>query len=86
MDETSNPQDPLRAEIEHVKETADALRATTEAKPEQFQDVVENAWADARSLTQRWQTEVETYVRQNPTKAVFTALGLGFVLSRTFRK
>jgi hypothetical protein len=81
MDETSNPQDPLRAEIEHVKETADNLHEATE-----FQDVVKNAWADARSLTQRWQKEVETYVRQNPTKAVFTALGLGFVLSRTFRK
>jgi ElaB/YqjD/DUF883 family membrane-anchored ribosome-binding protein len=86
MDETSNPQDPLRAEIEHVKETADNLHAATEAKAEQFQDVVENAWSDAGSLTQRWQTEVETYVRQNPTKAVFMALGLGFVLSRMFRK
>jgi ElaB/YqjD/DUF883 family membrane-anchored ribosome-binding protein len=38
------------------------------------------------SLTQKWQTEVETYVRQNPIKAVFVALALGLVLSRMFRK
>lgn len=86
MDETTNPQDPLQAAIEQVKETAGNLHSTTEAKAEPFQDVVENAWSDARSLAQRWQTEVETCVRQNPTKAVFMALGLGFVLSRTFRK
>ena len=86
MDETSNPQDPMQAAKEHVKETADNLHAATEAKAEQFKDVVENACSDAGSLTQKWQTEVETYVRQNPIKAVFVALALGLVLSRMFRK
>jgi ElaB/YqjD/DUF883 family membrane-anchored ribosome-binding protein len=86
MDETIAHQDPLRAAIAQAKETADNLRAATEGQLKQFQNEVENAWSDSRSLTQRWKTEVETYVRQNPTKAVFIALVLGFVLSRMCRK
>jgi ElaB/YqjD/DUF883 family membrane-anchored ribosome-binding protein len=33
-----------------------------------------------------WQAEGEAYVRANPTKSVFMALGLGLVLGLTLRK
>jgi ElaB/YqjD/DUF883 family membrane-anchored ribosome-binding protein len=32
------------------------------------------------------QDDGEQYVRENPTKAVFTALGVGFVLGLIFRR
>jgi ElaB/YqjD/DUF883 family membrane-anchored ribosome-binding protein len=33
-----------------------------------------------------FQEDTEQYVRENPTKAVFTALGIGFVLGLIFRR
>jgi ElaB/YqjD/DUF883 family membrane-anchored ribosome-binding protein len=85
MDETHS-QDRVRAAKEHLKEAADDLHAATKAKAAEFQNVVEDAWSDAQSRAQTWQTEIGAYVRQNPTKAVFMALGVGFVLSRRLWK
>jgi len=33
-----------------------------------------------------FQDDAEQYVRENPTKAVVTALGIGFVLGMIFRR
>jgi ElaB/YqjD/DUF883 family membrane-anchored ribosome-binding protein len=85
MDET-NPQDPVQAAKEHVKEAADNLHSAGKAKAAQFQNVVEDAWSDAQSRAQTWQTQINTYIQQNPTKAVCMALGVGFVLSRRLWK
>jgi len=78
--------DPVQAVKDGVKKAAENLHASTEAKAAQFQDAAENAWSDAQSRAKTWQTEVESFVRQNPTKAVLMALGFGFVLSRRFWK
>ena len=75
----TDQQDPVQAAKEHVKAAADNLHSATKAKAEQFQNVVEDAWSDAQSRAQTWQTEIGTYVQQNPAKAVFMALGIGFV-------
>jgi ElaB/YqjD/DUF883 family membrane-anchored ribosome-binding protein len=81
MDET-NPLDPIQAANEQVKGVADALHSAAEARASQFQNVAE----DVRSRAQSWQTEIAKYIQQNPTKAVFMALGVGFVLSRRLGK
>ena len=78
--------DPVQAVKDGVKKAAENLHASAEAKAAQFQDAAEDAWSDAQSRAKTWQTEVESYVRQNPTKAVLMALGFGFVLSRRFWK
>jgi YD repeat-containing protein len=44
------------------------------------------AWGDATSRVRTFQEDAEDYVRENPTKAVFTALGIGFVLGLIFRR
>jgi hypothetical protein len=80
MDET-NPLDPVQAAKEQVEGVADDLHSAAEAKAAQFQNVVE----DVRSWAQSWHT-VAKYIQQNPTKAVFMALGVGFVLSRRLGK
>ena len=46
----------------------------------------EQAWGDATSRVRTFQEDAEQYVRENPTKAVFTALGIGFVLGLIFRR
>ncbi len=43
-------------------------------------------WDDARRRVRSFQDESKQYVRDNPTKAVFTALGVGFLLGFTFRR
>jgi ElaB/YqjD/DUF883 family membrane-anchored ribosome-binding protein len=85
MDET-NPQDRAQAGTEHLKGAADDLRSATKATATQFQHVVEDAWSDAQSRAKTWQTEIGAYIQQNPTKAVFMAIGTGFVLSRRLWK
>jgi ElaB/YqjD/DUF883 family membrane-anchored ribosome-binding protein len=86
MEEKINPQDHVQAAKDSVKEAAENLHASAEAKAAQFQGAAENAWSDAQSRGKTWQAEVESYVRQNPTKAVLMALGLGFVLSHRLWK
>ena len=86
MEEKINPQDPVQSARDSVKKAAENLHASAEAKAAQFQDAAENAWSDAQSRAKTWQAEVESYVRQNPTKAVLMALGFGFVLSRRLWK
>ena len=46
----------------------------------------EEAWGDARTRARTFQDDAEQYVRENPTKAIFTALGVGFVLGLIFRR
>ncbi len=46
----------------------------------------EQAWDDAKDRVKTVQKDAEQYVRKNPTKAVFTALGIGFVLGLIFRR
>ena len=59
-----------------------AVHSAMKAKAAQFRNVVEDAWSDAQSRAQTWQTEIGAYIQQNPTKTVFMALGDGFLLSR----
>jgi ElaB/YqjD/DUF883 family membrane-anchored ribosome-binding protein len=46
----------------------------------------EAAWGDASDRARTFQQDAEQYVRENPTKAVVTALGIGFVLGMIFRR
>ena len=87
MDETNpNALDPVRAAKENVKGVADDLQSAAEAKAGQLQNVVEGAYSDVRSQAQSWQTQAAKYIQENPTKAFFIALGVGFVLSRRLGK
>ena len=40
----------------------------------------ERPWDDARDRVRTFREDANQIVRENPTKAVFTALGIGFVL------
>ena len=44
------------------------------------------AWDDAQDRVRTFQEDGEQYIRDNPTKAVFTALGIGFILGLIFRR
>jgi ElaB/YqjD/DUF883 family membrane-anchored ribosome-binding protein len=44
----------------------------------------ERTWDDARDRVRTFREDANQIVRENPTKAVFTALGIGFVLGLIF--
>ena len=88
MDEHQNPEetvgkDHLRAAAGDLKETASAkaedIRQAAGQKADELRGATESAWSDARS-------KGEAYVRDNPTKAVLIALGLGLLLGLLLRK
>lgn len=70
----------------HVRAAADDLRSAAGAIAEDYRGRAEQAWGDARDRARTFQEDSEQYVRENPTKAVFTALGVGFILGLIFRR
>ena len=65
---------------------ADDLKSAAGAMAGEYRDKAEQVWGDARDRARTLQEDGEQFVRENPTKAVFTALGIGFVLGLIFRR
>jgi ElaB/YqjD/DUF883 family membrane-anchored ribosome-binding protein len=79
-------QSKLESSKTHARQAADDLRSAAGAVANDYRDRAEQAWGDARDRVRTFQEDAEQYVRENPTKAVVTALGLGFVLGMIFRR
>ena len=78
----TDPSDKRQSTCTHEPEAAKDLKATAGA----ITGKVEQTWDDARDRARTFQEDSKQYVRENPTKAVFTALGIGFVLGLIFRR
>ena len=65
---------------------ADALREAAQSKAQELRGTAESAWSDASSQAKSWQAEGEAFVRDNPSKAVLIALGVGLLLGSLLRK
>lgn len=80
----------VRAAAEDFKSAAgvvaDEWKSVAGAKAEEYRGKAEQAWDDARERARTLQEDGEQYIRENPTKAVFTALAIGFVLGLIFRR
>lgn len=70
----------------HVRAAADDLRSAATTIAEDYRGRAEEAWMQARDRARTFQEDGEQYIRENPTKAVFTALGVGFILGLIFRR
>src|SRR5437868_849558 len=82
---TADAQNKLQSSREHARKAADDLKSAAGAFAEEYRGKAEQAWGDARSRARTFQEDAEQYVRENPTRAVFTALGIGFVVGLIFR-
>ena len=83
---TDDAQNKLQSSREHARKAAEDLKSAAGAFAEEYRGKAEQAWGDARSRVRTFQEDAEQYVRENPTKAIFTALGIGFVLGLIFRR
>jgi len=70
----------------HAHKAAEDVRAAADAMTDEYLGRAEGIWDDARDRVRSFQGDSEQYVRENPTKAVFAALGAGFLLGFTFRR
>jgi len=86
--------DDLRAAAEaKARELRDAaesktreFRETAESKAREFRSQAEQTYGDTAARVRTFQEDSETYIRQNPLKAVATAAAAGFVLGMLFRR
>ena len=82
------PQAAEKAErgVTHVRKAADDFRSVAGEMADEDRGRAEEVWDDALHRVRSFQDDSKQYVRENPTKAVFTALGVGFVLGFIFRR
>jgi ElaB/YqjD/DUF883 family membrane-anchored ribosome-binding protein len=97
MDKHQNPEeavesgkDHLRAAAGNLKEAASAkvekIRHAAEQKAEELRSATQNKAQELKGTAESWQAEGHAYIRDNPTKSVLIALGLGVLLGLLFRK
>ena len=79
-------QSKLESSRTHARRAAEDLKSAAASMAEDYRDKATHAWDDAKVRVRTLQEDGEDYVRENPVKAVATALGVGFVLGLIFRR
>ena len=72
--------------VTHARKAAEDLRSAAGAMADEYRERGKEVWDDAVHRVRSFQDDSQQYVRANPTKAVVTALGVGFVLGLVFRR
>jgi ElaB/YqjD/DUF883 family membrane-anchored ribosome-binding protein len=82
------PEAEVKAEqgVKQARKAAEDLRSSASAVADQYRSRVEEILDDALDRIRSLQDDSQQYVRDNPTKAVCIALGVGFVLGLIFRR
>ena len=83
-----SPQARQKAErgATHARKAAEDLGSVAGAVANKYLGRAEEVWDNACDRVRDFQDDSKQYVRKNPSKAVFTALGVGFVLGLIFRR
>ena len=72
--------------VTHTRKAAQELRSAAGAMADEYRERGKEVLDDALHRVRSFQDDSKQYVRENPTKAVFTALGVGLVLGLIFRR
>jgi len=72
--------------VTHPRKAAENLRSAAAATADEYRGRAEGVLDDALHRVRSFQDDGKQYVRDNPTKAVCTALAVGFVLGLIFRR
>ena len=70
---------------EEAWHTAEESKSATPAVAQNYAEKASTVFDEAKERVRTLREDGEDYVRKNPTKAVFTALGVGFVLALIYR-
>jgi ElaB/YqjD/DUF883 family membrane-anchored ribosome-binding protein len=83
---SSGAQNKLESSKTHARRAAADLKSAASTMAGDYRDKATQAWGDAKVRVRTLQEDGEDYIRENPMKAVLTALGIGFVLGLIFRR
>jgi ElaB/YqjD/DUF883 family membrane-anchored ribosome-binding protein len=98
MNESYTPFEPQGSQAVDKASTTDAssetkmgpatedLKTAARATVNEYRSKAEQAWGDAQERVRSLHKESEQYVRENPTRAIFSVLGIGFLLGIIFRR
>ena len=82
----SSPQNkPAHGEREAWRSTPEDMKSTVTAVAQDYSDKAGKALDEAKQRVRTLREDGEDYVRKNPMKTVFTALGVGFMLGVIFK-
>jgi ElaB/YqjD/DUF883 family membrane-anchored ribosome-binding protein len=81
----SSPQTERTHGDEEAWHTAEESKSATPAVAQDYAEKASAVFDEAKERVRTLREDGEDYVRKNPTKAVFTALGVGFVLALIYR-
>jgi ElaB/YqjD/DUF883 family membrane-anchored ribosome-binding protein len=71
---------------ERAVESAQHFRETAVQKASALKTTATEQWDDTRVRAKELHVTAEDYIRQNPTKCVLSALGLGFLIGLIVRR
>lgn len=71
---------------EVAAEKACAFKTTATDKAQHLRESATEQWQDTRVKAREFQITAEDYIRQNPTKCVLSALGVGFLIGLILRR
>jgi ElaB/YqjD/DUF883 family membrane-anchored ribosome-binding protein len=83
---TTGAENKFESSKTHAKRAAADLKEATTAVAEDYRDKAAQAWDDAKVRVRTLREDGADYVRENPMRAVFATLGIGFVLGWIFRR
>jgi ElaB/YqjD/DUF883 family membrane-anchored ribosome-binding protein len=79
-------ENKLESTQEQAQRAAAALESATAKVAEDYRDKAEESWDKTKKRVRTWQEDGEEYVRENPMKAIFAALGIGLALGLMVRR
>lgn len=71
---------------ETATEKATALKSAATERAQHIKESATEQWQDTRVKAKELHVTAEDYIRQNPTKCVVSALGLGFLVGLIVRR
>ena len=82
----SQVEEKAKRGMTHTRKAAQDLGSAAGAMADEYRERGKEVLDDALHRVRSFQDDSKQYVRENPTKAVFTALGVGLVLGLIFRR
>ena len=79
-------QDHFETSKAHARAAAAEIRDAAAEAAREFRDRAESAAGEWTEKVRGVQKEVEDYVRENPTKSILAAVGIGFVIGLICRR
>ena len=82
----SSPQNMrTQSERKEWRPSAEDVKSTVTTAAQDYTDKAGKALDEAKRRVRTLREDGEDYVRENPMKAIFTALGIGFMLGLLFK-